>query len=104
MLRILTLASEELGNVRSRGPAVRTERIVVPDEGARLRTLNDVICADAAGASLVNEIDGRKVRLTHPLLLEEVAARLGVRKLSESVEEVSVRIPFLTGLVLVSLS
>lgn len=90
VLRILTLASEELNSTRVRTPMVRRDRIVVPDEGARLLTVDDVICADAAGASLLNEIDCRKVRLTHPLLPEVVAVRLGVRKLSESVEEVGV--------------
>jgi hypothetical protein len=86
----MTLASEEMNSTRVRTPTVRRERIVVPDEGARLLTVDDVIYADVAGASLLNEIDCRKVRLTHPLLPEDVAVRLGVRKLSESVEEVGV--------------
>eukprot|EP00850_Spirogloea_muscicola_P024010 SM000422S15899 [mRNA] locus=s422:514:20866:+ [translate_table: standard] len=78
------LANSEQGAARRPREAIA----VVPDATCRLVSAAACVYVDSSGARLLCEIDTAAVRFVHTLLKEPVCLRLGVRRLSDVVQEV----------------
>ena len=64
------------------------ESSIVPDDAGRLVHAHSCVYIDGAGSRMVGKIDTSRLRFVHPLLKENNCILLGIRKLSDIVEEV----------------
>ncbi|KAI5066266.1 hypothetical protein GOP47_0018890 [Adiantum capillus-veneris] len=86
VMRVLDYMCKDIGSDNQHHHS--TDNSVVPDDAGRLLHARACVYIDASASAMVSRIDTSRFRFVHPYLRLEYCICLGVRKLSEVVEEV----------------
>ena len=75
----------------SKQPNQLPETAIVPDDAGRLVHAQVCVYIDGGGRQMVEKINTSRLRFVHPLLKEDNCILLGIRKLSDVVNEVTIK-------------